>query len=450
MKPAFNCLAPRRLLLRLVAILFSTLAGCSYQLVHGGKINQSEVATVEAGIQRLRQLSFKTNVPILLETPKEASKILSEELTHKVSDQEFKDEGEAGALLGLYPPGIDLKAENLRLLESQVSAFYDGDEKVMVLLSGGTSAGLWYGLTQFIAQRDVIGEMVLAHELTHALQDQHFDLQRKLDELKDDDRSLALTAVAEGDATLAGFAYVLGSSDPAIIDKLVLELNGLPGEFVKDTSGIAPGVSEPVAFEYAAGANFVARALRRGGWDAVDELYKKPPQSTRQIIHPELYFDRFTPPVEVAFGCYERPVDGWRKSEDNTMGQYLLEVLLENNLTSHEDARVLADYWRGDHMKILRNGPNLAVAWVLVLESSYAAERFASTYASIIPRLPGGSSLHRVEQRAEKVVVIAGQKPEQSEKAATCVWNSLSLKASPEGIATSARADARFKPRAQH
>lgn len=440
---------------RLVLLCALALAGCAYQLVHRGQINQSQVRAVKQGIQLSRQLSFKTDVPLLLESPAEAEKILSAELTRKVSDEEFSNDGAGGALLGLYPPGIDLKAANLRILTDQVAAFYDGDEKIMVLLSGGTDAGFWYGLAQFVGQRDAVGQMVLAHELTHALQDQHFDLEKTLDKLKDDDdRTLALNAVAEGDATLAGFDYVLGGIDPATVQTLVLELSNLPAEFVKDAPDIPRGVSEPVVFEYSAGAKFVGEALRRGGWAAVDALYAKPPESTRQIMHPELYFEHFTAPVEVAFRCFDKPLDGWRKVEDDTLGEFLLQVLLKLHLQQESDAELLAGYWRGDHMAILRNGPATAVAWLVVLESAYAADRFSSAYQEISASLPAGLSARRIERRSNSVLVVAGVTAPESERMAQCVWRSASIQPpastpfgpAPVSAPSGSRRQARFSP----
>jgi hypothetical protein len=413
---------------RLVLLCTLALTGCGYQLVHRGRINQSQVRTVKEGIQRSRQLKFKKDVSVLLESPAEAEKIQSIELSQKISDEEFRNEGAAGTLIGLYPPGIDLKAANLKLLHDQVAAFYDGEEKTMVLLSGGTNAGFWYSLAQFISQRDAVGQMVLAHELTHALQDQHFDLEKTLDKLKqDDDRTLALSAVAEGDATLAGFDYAFGGLDPATTDKLVSELSDLPGEFVKETPDIPPGVSEPVVFEYSAGVKFVAQALRRGGWAAVNALYAKLPQSTRQIMHPELYFEHFTPPMEVGFGCFDKPFDGWRKVEDDTLGEFLLQVLLKLHLGQESEATLLADYWRGDHMALLRKRSAEAVAWLVVMESAYAAERFSAAYQEISAKLPGGLSLRRIERRANSVVIVAGETVPGNERMADCIWRSAKI-----------------------
>ena len=104
----------------------------------------------------------------------------------------------AGALTGLFPAGLDLKAASLKLLKSQVAGFYDPHGKEMVLVEGGANLGIWNSAAQFMIQRDLVGEMLLAHELTHGLQDQNFDLGTNLDQVKDDDdRALPTGEVGE-------------------------------------------------------------------------------------------------------------------------------------------------------------------------------------------------------------------------------------------------------------
>ncbi len=192
------------------------LRGCAYALLDGDRVNSKQVATTEAGIQDLRQLRFKQPVPIIVKTPTEAESMMETDMMRDTTDNRLKADAVAGALTGLYPAGLDLKAASLKLLKSQVAGFYDPHGKEMVLVEGGDDIGIWNSAAQFMIQRDVVGEMLLAHELTHALQDQNFDLGANLDKVKDnDDRTLALKSVAEGDATIAGFAYAAGRMDNA-------------------------------------------------------------------------------------------------------------------------------------------------------------------------------------------------------------------------------------------
>ncbi len=110
-------------------------------------------------------------------------------------------------------------------------------------------------MLEFVVQRDLINDMLLAHELTHALQDQNFALQDKLDTLKNNsDEEMALKSVAEGDATMAGFAYIAGRMDNSVADSLTPSMRNLPETFAaqsKDTpegSAIRSFFNTPMAY----------------------------------------------------------------------------------------------------------------------------------------------------------------------------------------------------------
>ena len=257
------------------ALIF--LGGCAYSLVNGGRINPRQPERIEAGIQDLRQLRFKQPVPLVLKSPDEAEAMMEADLMRDYTDNQLAVDAVAGALTGLFPSHIDLKAESLKLLKSQVAGFYDPHGKEMVLVEGGADIGIWNSAAQFMIQRDIVGEMLLAHELTHALQDQNFDLESSLDKVKDDDdRALALKSVAEGDATIAGFAYAVGRMDNSTADALTDELKKLPQALAAEAPGTPEGLSAPLLFQYSEGVRFVAEAYRRGGWSGVDALYRRP------------------------------------------------------------------------------------------------------------------------------------------------------------------------------
>ena len=261
------------------ALIF--LRGCAYALLSGDTVNSRKAASIESGIQDLRQLRFKHPVPLVVKTPDEAQAMMEADLMRDYTDNRLEADAVAGALTGLFPAGLDLKAASLKLLKSQVAGFYDPHGKEMVLVEGGDDLGIWNSAAQFMIQRDVVGEMLLAHELTHALQDQNFDLESSLDKVKDDDdRTLALKSVAEGDATISGFAYAVGRMDDSTADALANNLKQLPQALEAQAPNTPEGLSVPLLFQYSDGVRFVAEAYRRGGWPAVDALYRKPPESS--------------------------------------------------------------------------------------------------------------------------------------------------------------------------
>jgi hypothetical protein len=398
-----------RLYLPLLAFALS-LGACAYSVVSGDHINADQADKVEAGIQEMRELKFKRPVPMVVKTRSEAEQMMAADLSRDYTDEQFEVDGIAGALVGLYPVGINLKAESLKLLRNQVAGFYDPHGKEMVLVEGADSAGFYEGTLQFLVQRDIIGEMLLAHELTHALQDQNFGLEGMLDKYKnDDDRELALKSVAEGDATIAGYAYVMGRMDTAVADSLVEHLKDLPQMFAAEAGDAPEGLAAPLVFQYAEGVRFVAEAYKRGGWAAVDKLYKNPPQSSHQIIHPAYYFDRPAPPVKIELGGYQKIMAGWTRADQDTYGELLLRVILERNLGRHATDTAVAAQWAGDQMIILREGRSVSVFWMIAFDDPYNASHFAVVYETILDRLLGDATAHRIDYRGNNVLVVIGE-----------------------------------------
>ena len=346
--------------------------GCGYSLVNGGRVNSQQTGKIETGIQNVRQLRFKQPVPLVVKSRDDAEAMMEADLMRDYTDNQLKVDAVAGALTGLFPPGIDLKSASLKLLKSQVAGFYDPHGKEMVLVEDGADLGIWNSATQFMIQRDIVGEMLLAHELTHALQDQNFDLESRLDKVKDDDdRALALKAVAEGDATLGGFAYALGRMDDSAADALANHLKSLPQALAAEAPGTPEGLSAPLLFQYSEGVSFVAEAYRRGGWRAVDALYRNPPQSSHQILHPALYFDNATPQPRIELAGYDRIMSGWKKADDDTYGELLLRVILERNLGKQSNEIGLASRWTADRMIILQESRDVNVIWMLAFSDEH-------------------------------------------------------------------------------
>ncbi|HVA79667.1 MAG TPA: hypothetical protein VNF29_01950 [Candidatus Binataceae bacterium] len=405
--------------------------GCAYSLVNGGTVNQAKADQVEEGIQQLRQLHFKTPVPLVVATQDEAEAQMRRELERDNTDDEIAAEGASGALLGLYPAGIDLKAQDLKLLRSQVAGFYDPHEHEMVLVEGAADIGFFDRTAEFLVQRDLVGEMVLAHELTHALQDQNFDLGARLDALKhDDDRALALQSVAEGDATIAGLGYAMGTMDVDTLDRLQSRLDELPGIFASETPGTPRGLSAPLLFQYSEGVKFVGEAYRRGGWKAVDALYAKPPESSHQIIHPEAYFGTPEPPQKVSLGGYQSVMAQWKKVDESTYGELLISVILQRGLGSGASEAELATRWTGDRFIVLQDERMISVIGIIAFTDSGAAGKFAVTYTRILDRLLG-STAHEIDYRDNGVLIVIGEAAHYMGILGPSIWKASTIGGHP-------------------
>ena len=187
----------------------------------------------------------------------------------------------------------DLLPQLLKLYESQVLAFYD------------PSSHTYYSIKQLpnlpkeaakLADPKTLEETVMVHELMHALQDQHFQLdEREKSLMRDTDANLAYHAVLEGEAVLVMMAHMLGkmgvSLDDLVKDEATL---GMISGAVQSDQMIDPSTpkyfAESLKFPYFKGLDFVIAAYRRGGWKELDKVHANPPRSTRELLHPEEYF----------------------------------------------------------------------------------------------------------------------------------------------------------------
>ncbi len=425
-KPNLLRAASRRL--QIVALLGLALCGCAYTLVHDGAVNRTKAQEIEAGLERFRGLNFSAPVPLVLKTRDEALAMMQAEIERDHTEDEMRIGSLTGAMTGVYPAGMDLKAETLKLMHSQVAGFYDPHSKQMVLVEGAVDIGFWNSAASFVTRHDLVGEMLLAHELTHALQDQHFHIEQMIDKVKDnDDRDLALKAVAEGDATLAGYGYVVGNLNDATIDAIVDRMNGLP-QTMAAQSGDAPlGLTAPMVFQYAEGVRFVAEAYRRGGWNAVNAIYADPPRATLQIMNPELYFDRHAQLVDINLTGYQDVLDGWSKADDDTYGAMLLKVIIQRNLAMTAPEIALVEHWSGDRMIVLQKDRALTVLWIVSFRDGETAKRFGDVYGSILDRISGPGMPHRVEIKTPNVLIAIGDGARRFDRLAPAIWRASTI-----------------------
>lgn len=188
-------------------------------------------------------------------------------------------------------PDPQLVESMLKLYEAQVLAFYDPETHRYYSLDA-PPAGL--------PTNAYLDDLVVVHELTHALQDQRFDAGAKIAKMEDDwDRELAYHALLEGEATLVMLEDLLDKMGQPL--RAVLAEKGSLDNLMKAadmTAGVpadAPRfLVESMKFPYLDGLKFVVEAYRRNGWRGVDALHDDPPQSSEEVLHPEMYFERVT------------------------------------------------------------------------------------------------------------------------------------------------------------
>ena len=132
-------------------------------------------------------------------------------------------------------------------------------------------------------------KMVMAHELTHALQDQHFQIEDWVKAARpNDDAELARESVLEGSAMAAMVDYLLQGTGRSLQDLPDIDPSMLIGDMESTPmlKKAPPFLKDALIFPYLDGLNFSAAVLRPDGWSALSGMFAKPPVSTQQILHP--------------------------------------------------------------------------------------------------------------------------------------------------------------------
>src|SRR5256714_2173283 len=221
----------------------------------------------------LRQLSILRPVQSSTQSRAEIERAVIKNLDEDISQADMHAAEVTLRKLGLVPQDCQYRALMTRLLTEQVAGYYEPKTRQ-------------FHLADWI---DVDGQkQIMADELTHALQDQHFNLLRFEHWPKgDSDAELAAHALIEGDATLAMALYVANNPLRALAFLKSLGSTGLPSE---ELDKAPRALRETLLFPYQDGEKWVSLLYKQGGWDRVSKGFSELPQSTEQILHPEKYF----------------------------------------------------------------------------------------------------------------------------------------------------------------
>lgn len=347
--------------------------------------NLQTMNTINGQVSPLRDLAPLQTVPRTFMNHKQ----LRDYFTNLL-DKEWPAEAEARQSASLR--ALDMGGESGDLRQSQIDSmvnnilgFYDQRTKQLVVVTERSAMGV----------RD---RVTYAHEFTHSLQDQHYNLTALFAQTAgNSDAELAMKGLVEGDATLTMSLYARNNLSALDIANYQLE------EFQSmDLSGLSFGASGPQVesatyFPYREGASFVAALYQQGGWKQVDAAFARPPRSTEQVLHPERYFAGDAP-VVVPLPALALP--GWRVLAEDTLGELYLRIYLEHVLTVDE-ASMACDGWGGDRYQVLGDEQgHLALALNTVWDDAAAAQRFADGMGVLVSGLGNASLLQSDAQGA--------------------------------------------------
>jgi len=330
--------------------------------------------TVDEMVQvtaRLRGLEPKAPILRGVKSRAEISSYLKERVEEEQDQSRLEKEGKTLKKLGLIPADLDYLQFILKLLTEQIGGFYDPDTKTFYIAS-------WLPAEE--------QKPIMIHELTHALQDQYFDIEKIMEKdrkLDDDDRVLAHQALFEGDGMVVMLQYILEplkrhfSELPDLAFVMRTQMSTMQSQYAVFKS--APSfVQQLLLFPYGYGASFLQQAWKRNpSWESVNKIYSDLPASTEQIIHPEKYFIDRDEPVPVEATEYTAGLGtNWKITYKNVFGEFSLGLLLNLHLTD-ERSRKSVTGWGGDQVLLLEkdSGEN-AVLVSTVWDSVDASEKF--------------------------------------------------------------------------
>ena len=294
---------------------------------------------------------------------------VNEFLKKRVKDVSSPEELRAEELtlkkFGLVPPDFKLADTTVDLLTEQAAAFYDYDKKKLFITDTTSSENQ---------------EPVLAHELSHAIADQNFNLARYIRQgRKSDDGAAARLAVMEGQATWLMSEYLarkLGQSlrNSPDLARMMSRVTEGAGQFpVFDQAPLYLRLT--LVFPYTVGMMFQNEVLAHDGDEGFAEVFRHPPTTTQQIIHPEKYFAH-TDPNSPELPDPRLP-SGYKPLVGGTLGELDHAVLLEQ-FAGKSRAEEIAPHWRGSNFELRERKKDASL--VLLYAVAWDSQEIARAY----------------------------------------------------------------------
>ncbi|MBG0784797.1 MAG: hypothetical protein H0S79_06820 [Anaerolineaceae bacterium] len=346
--------------------------------------------TIETQVSRLRGITAQDSIAWELISEQDLEEIVRDDFFADYSDEDALLDAQVLASLGLLPPDFDLKTFYNALYSEQIAGFYDDEEKAMYVVQGTGFGGY--------------EKMTYAHEYTHFLQDQRYDLENGLmlneDACEaDSERCAAVQALIEGDATLS---EILWFQNYATRDDYQDYLDMMDSYESPVFDSAPPYMAADLYFPYDYGLTFVQQLYNQGGYSMVDDAFGAVPVSTEQILHPERYPDDLPAAVDLP-DLTETLGGNWYLYDQNVMGEWYTFLILNKAYDAafqlpEETAAAAAEGWGGDAYAFYLNPDTDEVVFVMdtVWDTPEDADEFAAAfidYASLRWDLGATSSI---------------------------------------------------------
>ncbi len=368
-----------------------------------------DLTDIEAQLTEIRGLKFLKDVPAEHQSMEDWGNYLDEELKTMFPPDKVGGFMAGLVRLGMLKQPIDLSEEFKSALLSQAGAYYD------------PATGKFYYLMTDMAP--MLLQTVAAHELVHALQDQHFKLgallekmeQEQAEDIRNDDQVLAVRFLVEGEATYVqtlwqtktmgmdlsanpemetmAFRMQANMEPDALIElskQVDMSAMGLEGgdiaKAIESMDKIPPYILHPLMAAYIKGAYFTMELRHAGGWERVAEAYRNLPTTSEQVMHPDKFTGQRDEPTRVSLPALDDVRQaGWKEIDSARHGEYYLALLLRNFDCPGAKANRATAGWDGDLYRAYQREDGrvmfiLATTW----DSEKDAQEFFDAYKSIL------------------------------------------------------------------
>ncbi len=354
---------------------------------------------LEPKVAQLRGLPFQEEIEKIFQTPGELGAVLDREFARAYPGDTLHYLEQRLLKFGFVVSPIDLRKTYAQLLTQQVAGYYDPITKKLALITGSGQAAMPIQLLSNMLVQQLgltMEQILLSHELTHALQDQHFRLMSlPLEDLQQEDASSAAKALIEGDAMLVMIDYMLDHQQPGIdatqvagVSENMRAWSNHPLMRAMMMMQTVPRyLSDNLIFSYIDGFDFVLALKQRGGWEAVNKAYADPPRSTEQILHPEKYVNERELPIHIEIPDCSELLRDWQKIEENTLGEFNIRLLLDGYLAKQDAIRASAG-WGGDRFALYQHEKSgqLLLVWQTVWDSKRDSAEFFRIYRQMLEK----------------------------------------------------------------
>jgi hypothetical protein len=353
----------------------------------------NEIGGILRDLRDITGFKIHHTVPAEIISRDKVKEFLQKRMKEVATPEEVRVEELTLKKFGLVPRDFDLARNTVDLLTEQAAAFYDFNRKKLFITDWTPSA---------------TREPALVHELGHALADQNVNLDKFIKQgRKSDDGSLARLAVMEGQASWLMAEYLARkagqslASSPALLDAMARSIETGAGEFPV-FEGEPLYLRQTLVFPYTKGLLFQNAVYARMGKSAFLDVFRHPPVSTQQILHPDSYFSDLAPTRPALPQLPE--AHGYKRIADGTVGELDHSILLEQYIGRDESA-ALSPHWRGGNYALLeRRAPaRVVLLYASEWDDAAAAKRYFELYRTLL-----GKKWKRLEIQSESDASVTG------------------------------------------